>query len=154
MVSKKRINTKKAGFNKYSVKEMIKDRKIYIESITNQAIQEAFTLQQAMCQLFNLDQVIKFRQIQLKSENIQETFNGAKMPDYLLESELELTKVERYRLFKGYTKLREKFVKEYDISDQDVIDHVLKGTFDFVKWQQDRIMKETLELEKNAKISK
>lgn len=147
MVSKNKTKVK-GNFKTYTKEESVADRIQYIESLTTELIKDSFTIQEYLAELNYLDSIIDFRDTQLKAKHVMELFEGTIKTERILISELSKDKLLWNKLFHGYSKLREKLVKVYNLTDNIITNEILEGKFNFTEWQENRLNDETAEQSK------
>lgn len=143
-----RRKNKKGEFITPSVSEMLSDRNHYIESKTVEVIQFCDKIARVLRNLTYLKQVILLRQNQIDnyhdlSDEYIETFNGLRKPKPMLESEHNLDVYNHNSLVREYSLMLKRLEDGFEFGSdfikfsQDEITLMLKGDFDYIKWQEE-----------------
>ena len=146
----RRVNSK-GKFVVPTKEEIKRDREHYMTQRLAEIVQDGDKLIQMMLNLNYKEEVIKFREHQLgidrktmlqtNLKNIKEQFNGTTKPEPMLIAEYHAD-IFTYKVqIREFERLKEKFVKEYQFTD-DMVKNVLQGQFDWFEYS--RLKKEEM----------
>lgn len=150
---KGRRTDKKGKFVKPTSKEIMADRQEFMDSYIVGVIHEAQEVIKLQVKLRYMEELIKWRKIQLNSDDIKEKFNGGTYPKGLFGAALDLSITEFNEGIRVYNTLHTKFLKEYKFTEDDM-KLVRAKKFDFEKWRKKYLADQEKQLKESLKKRK